>query len=177
MSGTDCLWPAPDFAFRRIPTRLPPPSPPPSLSPRAFSAASSSSSTATTMASPSSTTPVKYVLADGEDARPYDRDALTWLADAPRGAYTTARTVNVHSVFELDFHISRMASSTRLMLEADAQKGAADPAAAERLAVLTDADRLRPLYLASLRVRFSFITIFLDILCYITGETLSRVFS
>ena len=39
-----------------------------------------------------------------------------WLARMPRGAYTNARTVNRNSVFELDFHIERLASSANLML-------------------------------------------------------------
>mmetsp|Transcript_12386 Transcript_12386/g.14220 ORF Transcript_12386/g.14220 Transcript_12386/m.14220 type:complete len:305 (-) Transcript_12386:532-1446(-) len=38
-----------------------------------------------------------------------------WLDSAPRGAYTTARTVSKHSVFEFESHINRLLESASLM--------------------------------------------------------------
>ena len=52
-----------------------------------------------------------------------DLKANDWLSAAPRGAYTTARTVDQTSVFELDFHVKRLASSVSMMMEDDAQVG------------------------------------------------------
>lgn len=42
-----------------------------------------------------------------------------WLATAPRGAYTTARTVRGNLVFKLSSHIQRLATSANLMMDAD----------------------------------------------------------
>ena len=41
--------------------------------------------------------------------------AGAWLASARRGAYTTARSVDVKSVFEFETHVTRLAESARLM--------------------------------------------------------------
>jgi len=41
-----------------------------------------------------------------------DFDAKNFLLKYPRGAYTTARTVNRHSVFEFETHVARTASSS-----------------------------------------------------------------
>lgn len=60
------------------------------------------------------------------------------LQSGPRGAYTVARTVGLTSVFELDFHVQRLAKSASLMLEGD---GAAAPAGSE-LEACCDAARL-----------------------------------
>ena len=61
------------------------------------------------------------------DLQPGVRTALSpgaWLEASPRGAYTTARTINHgRSVFELSFHIHRLATSAKLMLDSDVQEG------------------------------------------------------
>jgi hypothetical protein len=44
-------------------------------------------------------------------------------ARSPAGAYTTVRTVGGDSVFELTFHIDRLASTAKLMMDADSQVG------------------------------------------------------
>ena len=56
----------------------------------------------------------------------YELKCTLDFADSPfqpfraAGAYTTARTVGRTSVFELSFHINRLAESCRLMLQAEA---------------------------------------------------------
>lgn len=47
-----------------------------------------------------------------------------WLAAMPRGAYTNARTVSRHSVFELEFHVARLAHSASLMIEGQGERHA-----------------------------------------------------
>lgn len=42
-------------------------------------------------------------------------DASTWLAEAPRGAYTTARTVRSRAVFEFEAHVERLVASAKAM--------------------------------------------------------------
>lgn len=76
---------------------------------------------------------------------PCSAGAGPWLAQAPRGAYTTVRTVGGDSVFELTFHIERLASTAKLMMDADCQEGKphARELAAEH-AWLCDAAALRP---------------------------------
>ncbi|GAB4821805.1 hypothetical protein N2152v2_008851 [Parachlorella kessleri] len=82
---------------------------------------------------------------------PCSVEAGAWLAQSPRGAYTTARTVGGSSVFELTNHVNRLASSVRLMLEADCKEG--KPGAAELQQAyqhLGDPAQLRPLIVSSL---------------------------
>ncbi|GAB5036388.1 thioredoxin-like protein [Nannochloropsis oceanica] len=69
-----------------------------------------------------------------------EEDARTYLERNPRGAYTTARTVQLSKIFELDAHVERLASTAALMwpdqdLPAD----------------LVEAARLRPLVTSTLR--------------------------
>jgi Amino-transferase class IV len=72
-------------------------------------------------------------------------EAKAMLSAYPRGAYTTARTVNVASVFEFEAHVERMAQSAELMLAEE------QSAKAQACADLVDAKRLRPLLAASFR--------------------------
>jgi len=60
-----------------------------------------------------------------------EHSSKAWLKNAPRGAYTTARTYGPRSVFEWGFHVERMATSIRAM-------SASAPAA------ITDAQQLAP---------------------------------
>lgn len=78
----------------------------------------------------------------------------------PAGAYTTARTVGGSAVFELGFHIDRLASSALLMMEADAQAAAAaaggasggpPPALPPAAAAVANPAQLRPRVLAAMR--------------------------
>eukprot|EP00123_Amoebidium_parasiticum_P012083 comp21100_c0_seq1/m.28494 comp21100_c0_seq1/g.28494 ORF comp21100_c0_seq1/g.28494 comp21100_c0_seq1/m.28494 type:complete len:385 (-) comp21100_c0_seq1:447-1601(-) len=46
-----------------------------------------------------------------------------FLLTFPRGAYTTARTVNGDSVFDYDFHVRRLSESVKLMLQTNKEKG------------------------------------------------------
>lgn len=68
-----------------------------------------------------------------------------WLKHAPRGAYTTARTVNQKSVFELSFHVQRLAETARLM--SNDANGAGAPVPEE----LVNVELLRPKALATLK--------------------------
>lgn len=74
------------------------------------------------------------------------------------GAYTTARTVGGTSVFELSFHIARLASSARLMLEADMREGrpGAEALWQQYSGALGDPTALRPRVEASLRAGVAF---------------------
>ncbi|CAG9461704.1 unnamed protein product [Pedinophyceae sp. YPF-701] len=107
-----------------------------------------------------------YTLAVEGDARPCQTDPGTWLKESPSGAYTTARTVDQNMVLELDFHITRLATSARLMLAeqlgvapeavpAAVNAGAEDaPAPDDRLSqfqCLTDEAELGPRVRKSLR--------------------------
>ena len=62
---------------------------------------------------------VNNILATDCGVGPCDLPAGTWLEQSPRGAYTTARTVGGSSVFELSFHLQRLARSATIMLDAD----------------------------------------------------------
>ncbi|KAL0032443.1 hypothetical protein WJX77_000991 [Trebouxia sp. C0004] len=92
--------------------------------------------------------PPKYALVKDTTPIPCTSPADSWLKAAPRGAYTTARTVNRDAVFELDAHIKRLASSCQQMLENDAKAGGQHPS--EELNKLADAANLRPHVIASL---------------------------
>lgn len=96
------------------------------------------------------------VLATGHGAGPCPLQSGAWLAVQPRGTYTTARTVGGASIFELSFHIERLATSARLMMQADEEQGRPDaPHLRRQHAALTDATSLRPAVLSSLRAAMS----------------------
>eukprot|EP00898_Chlorokybus_atmophyticus_P008313 jgi/Chlat1/8483/Chrsp80S07930 len=67
------------------------------------------------------------VLVKDRQPVPCDQGAGDFLRTAPRGAYTTVRTVEGNAVFEFDFHVNRLAESARLMMEADAKAANQDP--------------------------------------------------
>eukprot|EP00892_Ulva_mutabilis_P003473 jgi/Ulvmu1/1498/UM011_0228.1 len=69
------------------------------------------------------------------------QSSADWLRDAPRGAYTTARTVNRTKVFDLTFHINRLAESAALMGKSDNCNA---PSA------LTNVETLRPMVIDSM---------------------------
>jgi len=75
-----------------------------------------------------------------------------WLQQAPRGAYTTCRTVGgAASIFELSFHIDRLITSSNLMLASDAKlhlPGAEE--ALKRISPAVETGALRPRLLRSL---------------------------
>lgn len=88
----------------------------------------------------------EVVLVKNETRQPCTQySSVDFLSEAPRGAYTTGRTVDRTAIFEFEFHVQRIASSVKLMLEAD---GKSVPS---YLAPLVEIDTLRPLLLASLR--------------------------
>eukprot|EP00240_Pyramimonas_obovata_P006341 CAMPEP_0118927644 /NCGR_PEP_ID=MMETSP1169-20130426/5074_1 /TAXON_ID=36882 /ORGANISM="Pyramimonas obovata, Strain CCMP722" /LENGTH=304 /DNA_ID=CAMNT_0006869451 /DNA_START=315 /DNA_END=1229 /DNA_ORIENTATION=+ len=90
--------------------------------------------------------PKEVVLVKNETTLPCtQQSSVDFLSDAPRGAYTTGRTVGRNAIFEFEFHVQRLASSVKLMLEADGQS------VPSYLAPLVEIDTLRPLLLASLR--------------------------
>jgi thiol oxidase len=62
-----------------------------------------------------------YVLVRNGALVPCSQSAAAWLQGAPRGAYTTARTVGPDAarVLKLGSHIARLAASANLMLDAD----------------------------------------------------------
>eukprot|EP00887_Chlorella_sp_A99_P006550 scaffold3.g6550.t1 len=94
-----------------------------------------------------------FTLAKNQEAAPCSAASGAWLEVAPRGAYTTARTVGGSSVFELSFHIERLASSARLMLDASVSEHREHAVALRALHSGTAGDPhwLRPRVLASLR--------------------------
>jgi hypothetical protein len=59
------------------------------------------------------------VLVHDSQVVPCEATSGQWLATAPRGAYTTARTVQGNLVFKLSSHIQRLATSANLMIDAD----------------------------------------------------------
>lgn len=59
------------------------------------------------------------VLVHNSQVVPCEATSGQWLAMAPRGAYTTARTVDGNLVFKLSSHIQRLATSANLMMDAD----------------------------------------------------------
>mmetsp|Transcript_30970 Transcript_30970/g.38241 ORF Transcript_30970/g.38241 Transcript_30970/m.38241 type:complete len:99 (+) Transcript_30970:84-380(+) len=66
------------------------------------------------------------------------QNAKDWLSSAPRGAYTTARTVCRNSVFEFESHVERLSESTLLIL----RESAGDDEDSYRY--LTEPARIRP---------------------------------
>jgi len=95
----------------------------------------------------SASTEYQIVLVQNETLVECSENSGDWLSNAPRGAYTTGRTVGRDAVFEFDFHVRRLATSIKLMLEAD-HPGAPFPA---HLAPLLEEGLLRPKVLSSLR--------------------------
>ena len=87
---------------------------------------------------------MRTIIQDGKlaDHLPGTQDAKSMLSSYPRGAYTTARTVNIYSVFEFNTHVERMAQTSKLMFENEGRSPIAD---------LTDANKLRPLLALNFR--------------------------
>eukprot|EP00899_Mesostigma_viride_P028494 jgi/Mesvir1/882/Mv17448-RA.1 len=82
-----------------------------------------------------------------------DKEASDFLRNQPRGAYTVGRTYNRDSIFEFEFHVSRLANSIRLMMESDADKMGMSPAAIESCYPdLLDEAKLRSLLISNLLV-------------------------
>lgn len=79
-----------------------------------------------------------------------------WLRTAPRGAYTTSRTMGGDAIFDLQHHIERLANSAQLMQEEDLKKGNANAEAFKQAAAtLLKVENLRPRVIASLRAATS----------------------
>jgi hypothetical protein len=76
---------------------------------------------------------------------PVSVNSETLLKTFPRGPYTTARTHQMKSVFEFDFHNNRIAESTKLMVEAGTL------AAPKALSKLVEPASLRDEYLDNVR--------------------------
>lgn len=74
-------------------------------------------------------------------------DAKAFLESRPRGAYTTARTVQGTRVFELQAHIERLATTASLMWGGGGEGGEA-PVLPE---LLVNPTLLRPLVVQTLR--------------------------
>jgi thiol oxidase len=64
-----------------------------------------------------------FALTKNGERVPCTMNAKEVVLALPRGAYTTARTVNVTSVFEFDTHVTRLAQSSALMRAADVTGG------------------------------------------------------
>ncbi|WIA18133.1 hypothetical protein OEZ85_009609 [Tetradesmus obliquus] len=91
---------------------------------------------------------MQYCLVHNGQVVPCEASSKEWLKHAPRGAYTTARTMRGDLVFMLSSHVQRLATSANLMVDADAR--AADHLAADT--PLFHSDSLRPLVVDSMRV-------------------------
>jgi len=91
----------------------------------------------------------EFAVARGAQSFECHQDSKQLLSSSPAGAYTTMRTVGVSSIFELSFHISRLAQSCRLMM---AETGIADVNSGH--ACLVDPTALRPLVIESVRAAF-----------------------
>lgn len=87
----------------------------------------------------------QVVLVKNETPVPCTQTSGEFLSSAPRGAYTTGRTVDRNAIFEFEFHVQRLATSVKLMLEAD---GKSVPTS---LLPVVEITTLRPQILASLR--------------------------
>ncbi|KAI3436073.1 hypothetical protein D9Q98_002131 [Chlorella vulgaris] len=96
--------------------------------------------------------PFFLVEANGQGA-PFHQASGPWLEAAPRGAYTTARTVGGDAVLELSFHIERLANTAKLMIMADEESAAlhSEAAAPAALPTAADPELLRPRVLAAMR--------------------------
>jgi len=87
----------------------------------------------------------KYTLVCNNERVACDLCSEGLLKTYPRGPYTTGRTHHRNSIFEFDFHNSRIAESTSLMVAAGSLARPTD------FARLTDPATLRPEFLATLR--------------------------
>jgi hypothetical protein len=93
-------------------------------------------------------------MRDCQDLHNCDATRCSDQRIAVEGAYTTARTVNRTSVFDLTFHINRLAETARLMAQAPAQPGVDQPSE-KWTSELLSADSLRPLVIRTLRSAIS----------------------
>eukprot|EP00455_Lapot_gusevi_P049928 TRINITY_DN7165_c0_g1_i1.p1 TRINITY_DN7165_c0_g1~~TRINITY_DN7165_c0_g1_i1.p1 ORF type:complete len:328 (-),score=62.69 TRINITY_DN7165_c0_g1_i1:161-1144(-) len=73
-----------------------------------------------------------------------------FLLRYPRGAYTTARTVNRNSIFEFSFHVNRLVESTVSMIQKESEK----EVELQELKTITSNETLRPVLLECLRTSF-----------------------
>lgn len=89
-----------------------------------------------------SDTACAVLCCDAQAAVPCPVDSKAWLKTAPRGAYTTARTIDRDNVFMLSAHVQRLATSANLMAEADSKDN--DSCSVRVQAALLNADELRP---------------------------------
>lgn len=95
---------------------------------------------------------MQVVLVENETPIACSLSSGDWLSSAPRGAYTTARTVGVDAIFEFEAHVSRLVKSITLMLEADKAEIQGKPyPSEEKIAELTREDSLKPALIASLK--------------------------
>jgi branched-subunit amino acid aminotransferase/4-amino-4-deoxychorismate lyase len=92
-----------------------------------------------------------YTTARQTAAAASDVTSKEFILKLPRGAYTTARTVGRSSVFELETHLERLATSAQLMMDDDAAKAAPTAGAAPAPPMTVDAVLLRQDVLASVR--------------------------
>ena len=90
-----------------------------------------------------------YGVCEDGRVRMSEKSGTEWLAGAPRGAYTTARTVGGRAVYEFSQHVKRTADSVALMLKDGALAGATGGALSRDDAV--EPALLRPHVEASLR--------------------------
>jgi len=103
------------------------------------------SSARVAMAAPVAPTSPKYTLISNNERVACALSSEDLLKTFPRGPYTTARTHQRNSVFEFEFHNSRIAESTSLMVAAGSLPRPVD------LARLTDPTSLRSEYLSNIR--------------------------
>eukprot|EP00878_Enallax_costatus_P014182 GHUV01014834.1.p1 GENE.GHUV01014834.1~~GHUV01014834.1.p1 ORF type:complete len:311 (+),score=57.25 GHUV01014834.1:151-1083(+) len=89
----------------------------------------------------------QYALVHNGQLVPCDIDSKEWLKNAPRGAYTTARTLNGDLVFMLSSHVQRLATSANLMVDADIRSN--DHLSADT--PLFHSDSLRPLVITCMK--------------------------
>lgn len=61
----------------------------------------------------------RFAMAEDSRWKPTDVTSEQWLRAAPRGAYTTSRTVGGDAVFDLQQHVDRLSTSATLMHEED----------------------------------------------------------
>eukprot|EP00877_Chromochloris_zofingiensis_P005401 jgi/Chrzof1/14862/Cz09g18240.t1 len=104
------------------------------------------------MPSVAASTQQQYVLVRNGEAQPCSVNSKTWLQTAPRGAYTTARTVQSTRVFKFTSHVERLATSANLMAANDAEASGRHIA---HCAAAFTAEQLRPKVLTSMRAAVS----------------------
>lgn len=99
----------------------------------------------------SSSSAGQYCLAVNDKATSVTAASEEFLKHAPRGAYTTARTVAADTVFELSFHVRRLAESATLMINADEQAGQPAALTATQRQQVGDEAWLRPRVVDAMR--------------------------